>query len=123
MFDICEELKQFDRKLENARALAVLGYAQASLSKQRYLRLKYVHHLEVELPGSNITIDDIEGEPVKGNYGVPSKPLRFPDPPDYDNIDRSSYAEEERARTRNISNHEYTEDMRLDDPRHTEGSA
>jgi hypothetical protein len=105
MLDLCAELKKIEVAVENGRALAVLGYAQASLSKQRYLREKYVAYCAKTFPESNIKLADIEGE----SY---DEPLHYES--------RADYADEERDRTRNISNHDRTEDERLDDPRHTE---
>lgn len=106
MFDLTEELKKFDVFRENAVALAVVAYAQANLSKQRFLRKKYVAHLETVYPNT-IKLADIEGH-------CDDEPLFFV------SENRADYADEERDRTRNISNHDRTEDMRLDDPRHEE---
>jgi uncharacterized protein YnzC (UPF0291/DUF896 family) len=102
--DLSSELKTFDKMLENARALAVVGYAQGSIAKQRYLRQKYVSHLQKEFPEANIRLIDIEGDPIEdARYET-----------------RADYADEEAARTSNITNHTMTEDERLDDPRHEE---
>jgi hypothetical protein len=118
MFDLKDEIKQFDTSRENAAALAVLGYAQANLSKQRFLRKKYVAHLETVYPNL-IKLADIEGEAIAGNYEDPLATAKLQGAGEsYER--REDYADEERDRTRNISNHDRTEDMRLDDPRHTE---
>lgn len=106
MFDLTEELKKFDVHRENAVALAVIGYVQANLSKQRYLRKKYVAHLETVYPNT-VKLEDIEGH-FDGELAPDAWQCR------------ADYADEERDRTRNISNHDRTEDMRLDDPRHGE---
>ena len=107
MFDITEELKRFDEFRENAVALAVIGYVQANLSKQRDLRKKYVARLEAVYPNT-ITLADIEGD-FDGEL-APAASYQS----------RADYADEERDRTRNISNHDRSEDNRLDDPRHEE---
>lgn len=104
--DFAAEIKALDRRIENARALAVVGYAQGNIAKQRYLRERYVAYLQKEFPESRITLSDIEGDPVEEM--------------DFSQETRADYAEEEAARTQNVTNHTMTEDERLDDPRHGE---
>jgi hypothetical protein len=106
MLDLYQELKRIDTSLENARALAIVGYAQGNIAVQRFLRERAVAHLGKTYPNMGLTLEHVEGVFEE----ISCEPRA------------ADYADEERERKASVSNHPLypTEDQRLDDPRHEE---